>query len=83
MGLLDMVKGLIGGETVQNALESTGLTEQVGGLLGEGAAVAESLGGGVDQAAETIGGVGEVVPGDLGEVVQVATDVGLPDLPVP
>lgn len=82
MGLLDMVKGLFSGDIVQNALESTGLNEHVGGFLGEGTAVAESLGVDTDQAAETLGGVGEVLPGGVGEVVQGATEGALPDSPV-
>lgn len=68
MGLMDMVKGLIGGEAVQNVLESTGLNEHVEGFLGEGTAVAESLGVDVDQAAEAIGGVGEILPDEIGGV---------------
>ena len=82
MGLLDMVKGLFGGDIVQNALESTGLNEHVEGFLGEGTAVAESLGVDADQAVETLGGVGEVLPGGFGEVVQGATEGALPYSPV-
>jgi Ethanolamine utilization protein EutJ (predicted chaperonin) len=76
------VKGLFGGDIVQNALESTGLNEHVEGFLGEGTAVAESLGVDADQAVETLGGVGEVLPDGLGEVVQGATEGTLPDTPV-
>ena len=66
MGILDIVKGLLGGETLQNALEPTGLNEHVEGLLGQGTAVAESLGVDVDQVTETIGGgVGEMLPSGL------------------
>jgi hypothetical protein len=35
MGLLDMVKGLLGGETAQGLLEATGLGDHVEGLIGE------------------------------------------------
>lgn len=82
MGLLDMVKGLFGSDIVQNALESTGLNEHVEGFLGEGTAVAESLGVDADQAVETLGGVSEVLPDGFGEVVQGATEGALPDTPV-
>lgn len=81
MGLLDMVKGLFGSDIVQNALESTGLNEHVEGILGEGTAVAESVGVGADQAVETLGGVGEMLPGGLGEVAQGVTEGSLPDIP--
>jgi hypothetical protein len=81
VGLLDMVKGLFGGDIVQNALESTGLNEHVEGLLGEGTAVAEALGVDADQAVETFGGVGEMLPDGLGEAVQGATEGALPDTP--
>jgi len=82
MGLLDMVKGLFSGDIVQNALESTGLSEHVEGLVGEGTAVAESLGVDPDQALETMGGVGEALPDGIGEVVQGAAEGALPDPPV-
>jgi hypothetical protein len=82
VGLLDMVKGLFGSDIVQNTLESTGLNEHVEGFLGEGTAVAESLGVDADQAVETLGGVSEVLPDGFGEVVQGATEGALPDTPV-
>ncbi len=82
MGLLDTVKGLLGGDIVQNALESTGLNEHVEGFLGEGTAVAESLGVDADQAVETVGGVGEMLPDSFGEVVQGVTEGALPETPV-
>lgn len=77
-----MVKGLFSGDIVQNALESTGLNEHVEGLLGEGTAVAESLGVDPDQAVETLGGVGETLPNGFSEVVQGAAEGALPDSPV-
>jgi hypothetical protein len=78
MGLLDMVKGLLGGETAQGLLEATGLGEHVEGLIGEGGAIAESAGVDVGQVTETLGvDVGQVtesLPGGLGEAVQGVTD---------
>jgi len=82
VGILEMVKGLFGGEIVQNALESTGLNEHLEGFVGEGTAAAESLGVEAHQAVETIGSVGEMLPDGFGEVVQGATDGVLPDTPV-
>ena len=80
MGFVDMVKGLLGGDAAQSALEATGLSEHVEGFLDEGTAVAESVGGEVDQVADTIGSVGDTLPGSAGEVVQGVTD-GLPGSP--
>ena len=78
MGLLDMVKGLLGSETAQNLLESTGLGEHVEGLIGEGGAVAESVGVDVGQAAESmgvdVGAVTDSLPGGIGDAVQGVTD---------
>ena len=78
MGLLDMVKGLLGSETAQNLLESTGLSEHVEGFIGEGGAVAESMGVDVGQVAESagvdVGQVTEALPGGIGEAVQGVTD---------
>ncbi len=70
MGLLDAIKGLLGGDALQGVLESTGLDEQVGGLLGEGSAVAESFGVDVGQMTESLGidGVAESLPGGIGDV---------------
>jgi hypothetical protein len=81
MGLLDALKGLLGGEAVQNVLESTGLSEHVDGFLGEGAALSEALGGDAGQVVETLG-IGEVLPGGLGEVVEGAVGGAPPELPV-
>lgn len=82
MGLLDMVKGLLGGETAQNLLESTGLSEHLEGFIGEGGAVAESMGVDVGQAAESLGvDVGQVtdsLPGGIGDAVQGVTDGVVP-----
>ena len=70
MGLFDAIKGLLGGDAIQGVLESTGLDEQVGGLLGEGSAVAESFGVDVGQMTESLGvdGVTESLPGGIGDV---------------
>jgi hypothetical protein len=70
MGLLDMVKGLLGGETAQGLLEATGLGDHVEGLIGEGGAIAESAG--VD-----VGQVTESLPGGIGDAVQGVTDGGI------
>jgi hypothetical protein len=70
MGLFDAIKGLLGGDALQGVLESTGLDEQVGGLLGEGSAVAENFGVDVGQMTESLGvdGITESLPGGIGEV---------------
>jgi hypothetical protein len=67
MGLFDAIKGLLGGDAIQGVLESTGLDEQVGGLLGEGSAVAESFGVDVGQVTESLGvdGIAESFPGGV------------------
>jgi hypothetical protein len=70
MGLLDMVKGLLGGETAQGLLDATGLGEHVEGLIGEGGAIAESAGVDVGQVAESL-------PGGIGDAVQSVTDGGV------
>ncbi len=82
MGLFDMVKGLLGGETVQSALESTGLSEHVEGFLGEGSGIAESFGVDLGQAGETIAGATESLPGGIGEAVQGVIDGGLTENPL-
>ncbi len=80
MGLLDMVKGLLGGETAQGLLDATGLGEHVEGLIGEGGAIAESAGVDVGQVTESLGvDVGQVtdtLPGGIGDAVQGVTDGG-------
>jgi len=82
MGLFDMLKGLVGGETIQNALESTGLGEHVEGFLGDGGGIAESLGVDLGQVTETITGVGESLPGGLGETIQGTVEGVLPENPL-
>jgi hypothetical protein len=78
MGLLDAIKGLLGGETAQSLLESTGLGEHVEGLIGEGGAIAESAGVDVGQVTESLGvDVGQVtesLPGGIGDAVQGVTE---------
>jgi len=76
MGLLDALKGLIGGDAVKGVLESTGLSEHAERLLGDGSAIAENLGVDVGQATE---GVTEMLPGGVGDVVQDVA--GLPETP--
>ena len=70
MGLFDAIKGLLGGDAMQGVLESTGLDEHVGGLLGEGSAVAENFGVDVGQVTESLGvdGIAESLPGGIGDV---------------
>ncbi len=70
MGLFDAIKGLLGGDGLQGVLESTGLSEHVDGLLGEGSALAENFGVDLGQMTETIGldGIAESLPGGLGDV---------------
>lgn len=81
MGLLDTIKGLLGGDGLQGVLESTGLSEQVEGFLGEGSALAENFGVDLGQVTESLGvdGIAESLPGGLGDV---ATDTlgGLTDV---
>ena len=73
MGLFDAIKGLLGGDAIQGVLESTGLDEHVGGLLGEGSAVAESFGVDVGQMTESLGvdGIAESVPGGIGDATSL------------
>ncbi len=70
MGLFDAVKGLFGGDGLQGILESTGLSDHVEGFLGEGSALAESVGVDLGQVTESLGvdGVTEALPGGLGDV---------------
>ena len=70
MGLFDAIKGLLGGDGLQGVLESTGLSEHVEGLLGEGSALAENFGVDLGQMTESLGvdGVADALPGDLGSV---------------
>gem|GEM_PF-1096436 len=65
MGFLDMIKGVLGGEGIQSALESTGLAEHLEAVTGEGSAVVDGLGTDIGGAADALGGI-EVVPADLG-----------------
>ncbi len=83
MGLFDSIKGLLSGDGVQSILESTGLSEHVEGLVGEGSALAENFGLDLGQATESLGldGVTESLPGGLGDVVGGLTD-GVPETPV-
>jgi hypothetical protein len=70
MGLFDAIKGLISGEGLSGVLESTGLSEHVEGLLGEGSALAENFGVDLGQVTESLGvdGIAEQLPGGLGDV---------------
>lgn len=83
MGLLDTIKGFLGGDGIQGVLESTGLGEHVEGFLGEGSALAENFGVDLGQASESLGldGVTESLPGGLGDVAGGLTD-GVPEAPV-
>jgi hypothetical protein len=79
MGIFDAIRGLLGGGGLQGVLESTGLSEHVDGILGEGNALAENFGVDLGQATEALGvdGVAASLPGGLGDVVQGATERGL------
>jgi hypothetical protein len=70
MGLFDAIKGLLGGDGLQGVLESTGLSEHVEGLLGEGSALAENFGVDLGQVTESLGvdGIAESLPGGLGDI---------------
>jgi hypothetical protein len=59
------------GDGVQGILESTGLSEHVEGLLGEGSALAENFGLDLGQATESLGldGIAESLPGGIGDVL--------------
>lgn len=63
MGLIDMVKDLLGGDGLSGIVESSGLGEHVESLVGEGG-MAESFG--IDAGGLTEG-LGEQLPGGLGE----------------
>jgi hypothetical protein len=67
MGLLDAVKGLLSGDGLSGVLESTGLSEHVEGLIGEGSALAENFGLDIGQATEALGldDVTEMLPDGL------------------
>lgn len=66
MGILDAIKGLLAGDGVSGILESTGLSEHVDGLLGEGSAIAETVGVDLGQMTESLGsdGIAEALPVD-------------------
>ena len=70
MGILDMIKGLLAGDGLGGVLESTGLSEHVDGLLGDGSALAETVGVDLGQMTESLGldGIAGALPGDaIGE----------------
>jgi len=66
MGILDTIKGLFSGEGLGGILESTGVGDHLDGLLGEGSAIADSVGVDVGQATESLGldGAVESLPGE-------------------
>jgi len=68
MGFVEMIKGVLGGEGIQSALESTGLADHVQAVAGEGSAAVDALGVDVGAAADALGGT-EVLPADLGPEV--------------
>lgn len=65
-------------------LESTGVAESLDGIVGEGSALAETVGLDLGQASETLGvdGVTEALPGGLGDVVAGIGEGG-PEAPAP
>ena len=72
-GLFDAVKGLFNGDGLSGVLESTGLSEHVEGLLGEGSAIAENVGIDLGQVTESLpGGLGDVADNALGGLTDVA-----------
>lgn len=77
MGLMDTVKGWLSGDTIQSALETTGLGDQVNGLLGDGAASLGAAGEGLTQAADGVAS-GEVLPAEIGEVIPGLAEGGTP-----
>ncbi len=70
MGLFDAIRGLLAGDGLQGVVESTGLGEHVDGLLGDGSALADSVGIDLGQATESLGldGIAESLPGSLRDV---------------
>ena len=78
MGIIDAIKGLLGGEGLQGALESTGLAEHAEGLLGQGSALAEDFGIDLGQATEALGvdSVADALPGGVGDVIHDGLDGG-------
>ncbi len=66
MGIIDAIKGLLSGDGVSSILESTGVGEHLDGLLGEGSAIADTVGVDLGQATESVGldGVVESLPGE-------------------
>jgi len=79
MGFLDMIKGVLGGEGVQSALESTGLADHIGAVAGEGSAAVEALGADVGAAGDALG-ASEILPADLvPEVPEVPDISGIAD----
>lgn len=78
MGFLDMIKGVLGGEGIQSALESTGLADHVGSVMSEGSAAVDAFGSDIGAGAEALGGM-EGLPADLGSALP---DIGaIADLP--
>lgn len=84
MGVLEAIKGLLGGDGIQGVLESTGVAEHVEGLVGEGSAIAETVGVDVGGVTESLGvdGLTDSLPGGLGDVVDGLAD-GVPEAPAP
>ena len=83
MGIIDAIKGLLGGDGLHGALESTGLAEHVEGFLGQGSALAEDFGIDLGQATEALGvdSVAEALPGGVGDVLNDGVDGG-PGTPI-
>lgn len=78
MGFLEMIKGVLGGDGVQSALESTGLADHLETVMGEGSAALDSLGADVGGAADALGGI-EILPADLG--TEIPDLSGIADFP--
>lgn len=82
MGFLDAVKGLFQSDVVQGALDSTGLADQVGSHLGEGVAIAETVGVDPGQLTEAVPG-GDVLAEDVLAAGASIDQMGMPDPPRP
>lgn len=84
MRVLEAIKGLLGGDGIDGVLESTGVAENLEGLVGDGSALADTVGVDLGQLTETLGvdGVTESLPGGLGDALDGVREGG-PEVPSP
>lgn len=81
MGFMDVIKGVLSGDGIQSALESTGLADHVEAISGEGSAALDTLGADVGAAADAVGGI-DALPADLGaELPDISGIVDSPPTP--